>query len=332
MAHPNSMTINRHGRIVGFMTILLAIDSAMALAEGQATNCAASNSTDRPTVTPISGGWSSWSMCTRSCGPLGTQSRTCTQPPPSNGGSPCVGPANQACNTDVTCLTSHPPSNRSESFFRGAATTDGHHQDCHNAGNIFRTTAEGAITHLLAYLEPDLDHLLQLWQTIHGVPMIVSACRIQTSHPANKYFSCALRSPYYVDAGEEFMVAQQHSPSSVEPALTKYRHVDYRLNSQSQSGRLVFVGGYTTSSPSNDIAPTYPTDWIEPLSVDLAFFPRNFSTTPPPPPIEQYNSVADPSGSFDTFYAPLTLLKLDYLFTSLYQSLLSVFSLSSYSV
>ena len=37
-------------------------------------------------------GWSGFSLCSTTCGP-GAQirKRTCTQPPPSNGGSSCVG-------------------------------------------------------------------------------------------------------------------------------------------------------------------------------------------------------------------------------------------------
>jgi hypothetical protein len=41
---------------------------------------------------PIDGGWSDWSTCID-----GKQTRTCTNPPPSNGGKFCVGPTEQAC-------------------------------------------------------------------------------------------------------------------------------------------------------------------------------------------------------------------------------------------
>jgi hypothetical protein len=46
----------------------------------------------------IDGGWSAWSTCSATCGG-GTQTRTCTNPAPSNGGATCSGAASQACNT-----------------------------------------------------------------------------------------------------------------------------------------------------------------------------------------------------------------------------------------
>jgi hypothetical protein len=38
----------------------------------------------------INGDWSLWSSCNKLCG-SGTKSRTCTNPPPTNGGSSCSG-------------------------------------------------------------------------------------------------------------------------------------------------------------------------------------------------------------------------------------------------
>ncbi|CAH1271435.1 FCGBP [Branchiostoma lanceolatum] len=58
---------------------------------------------------PVNGGWSAWSplsACIGTCG-FGTQTwrRTCTNPPPANGGAFCVGLADEtrACNTGVPC-------------------------------------------------------------------------------------------------------------------------------------------------------------------------------------------------------------------------------------
>ena len=47
---------------------------------------------------PVNGGWSDWSGCSKNCGG-GTQTRTCTNPSPQNGGATCSGPSSQSCNT-----------------------------------------------------------------------------------------------------------------------------------------------------------------------------------------------------------------------------------------
>lgn len=49
-------------------------------------------------IAPIDGGWSAWSSCSLSCGG-GTQTRTCTNPAPENGGAQCTGSSSQSCNT-----------------------------------------------------------------------------------------------------------------------------------------------------------------------------------------------------------------------------------------
>lgn len=59
-----------------------------------------------PAVIAVNGGWSAWvwGACSVSCGG-GTQTatRTCTNPPPSNGGAPCSGSTtmSQSCNTQA---------------------------------------------------------------------------------------------------------------------------------------------------------------------------------------------------------------------------------------
>jgi hypothetical protein len=49
---------------------------------------------------PVNGGWSSWGLCSKTCG-SGMQSRTCTNPAPSHGGASCSGVSSQVCNTQV---------------------------------------------------------------------------------------------------------------------------------------------------------------------------------------------------------------------------------------
>ena len=58
----------------------------------------------------IDGDWTAWSTCSATCGG-GNQTRTCTNPAPSNGGSVCSGAAQQDCNTQ-SC-SSVQPSNTS---------------------------------------------------------------------------------------------------------------------------------------------------------------------------------------------------------------------------
>jgi len=45
----------------------------------------------------INGGWTSFGSCSEPCG-VGSKTRTCTNPPPANGGSQCSGPAAEMCN------------------------------------------------------------------------------------------------------------------------------------------------------------------------------------------------------------------------------------------
>ncbi|MFA6353632.1 MAG: hypothetical protein WCW93_01730 [Candidatus Paceibacterota bacterium] len=49
-----------------------------------------------PAPTPVNGGWSDWSAKCTQCGYSGTQTRTCTNPTPANGGAYCSGPSSQS--------------------------------------------------------------------------------------------------------------------------------------------------------------------------------------------------------------------------------------------
>lgn len=49
---------------------------------------------------PVDGGWSAWSSCSATCGG-GTQTRSCTDPAPADGGQQCVGASSQACNVQA---------------------------------------------------------------------------------------------------------------------------------------------------------------------------------------------------------------------------------------
>ena len=48
---------------------------------------------------PVDGGWSQWGECSKTCGG-GTQTRTCTNPVPANGGADCQGGNTLACNVE----------------------------------------------------------------------------------------------------------------------------------------------------------------------------------------------------------------------------------------
>jgi len=73
-------------------------------------------------VSAVNGNWSVWSPCSASCGG-GTQTRTCTNPAPSNGGADCSGANSQACNTDACDDPSDASSTGAASPGDGGGTT-----------------------------------------------------------------------------------------------------------------------------------------------------------------------------------------------------------------
>ncbi len=71
---------------------------------GTCTGGKTCNTSGQCVTTRVNGGWSAWSAC--SCTPstsdattAGRQTRTCTNPRPSGGGSACSGPSSQSCST-----------------------------------------------------------------------------------------------------------------------------------------------------------------------------------------------------------------------------------------
>ena len=71
--------------------------------------CSNNTCVKNPT-TRVDGGWSSWSSCTCTSatndGNAGTQTRTCTNPAPSGGGSACSGSSSQSCTASGCATTS----------------------------------------------------------------------------------------------------------------------------------------------------------------------------------------------------------------------------------
>ncbi len=88
------------------------------------SGCSSAAATSFTCTAPVNGGWTGWDSCSVSCGG-GTQSRTCTNPSPANGGANCSGSASQACNTQA-CASPAPTLSFSASQYSvnsGGSTT-----------------------------------------------------------------------------------------------------------------------------------------------------------------------------------------------------------------
>ncbi|OXE36096.1 MAG: hypothetical protein CGW95_09795 [Phenylobacterium zucineum] len=70
---------------------------------------------------PVNGGWSAWSTCDAKCDG-GTQTRTCTNPAPANGGADCIGDSSRSCNTKPCCI---PDCSNAENVCAGKKFSDG---------------------------------------------------------------------------------------------------------------------------------------------------------------------------------------------------------------
>lgn len=69
-------------------------DDADSISTGKTASC------PLPEPELINGGWSDWSACSvTACGSTGTQTRTCTNPTPSGGGTNCSGDSSRSCST-----------------------------------------------------------------------------------------------------------------------------------------------------------------------------------------------------------------------------------------
>lgn len=85
-------------------------------------------------ASPVNGGWSDWSSCSATCGG-GTQTRTCTNPAPANGGAVCTGSASQSCNTQACPPTAMYVFITSSQFPSNLGSTDAYDTQCQSLAN-----------------------------------------------------------------------------------------------------------------------------------------------------------------------------------------------------
>ncbi len=94
----------------GSSTFYLYHNSALLAQSSMNATCASgtgwNGSTCSASFAPVNGGWSDWGSCSVACGG-GTQTRTCTNPSPANGGASCSGASSQACNSQACIPTTN---------------------------------------------------------------------------------------------------------------------------------------------------------------------------------------------------------------------------------
>lgn len=94
------MFFDNTGAIYGTPSLTSPYSIPFAMISTSGTKFSFSISVVDPVIPPINGGWSDWSDCVGNCGSSGTQTRTCTNPPPRYGGT-CVndseGGATRSC-------------------------------------------------------------------------------------------------------------------------------------------------------------------------------------------------------------------------------------------
>lgn len=94
----------------GASTFYLYHNSALLAQGSMSASCASGTGWDgsmcSASAAPVNGGWSDWGSCSVACGG-GTQTRTCTNPSPANGGASCSGASSQACNSQACIPTTN---------------------------------------------------------------------------------------------------------------------------------------------------------------------------------------------------------------------------------